>query len=252
MKIINLLFIATLVTSHAWADSTISIWWKGQPIKDLHYAKQVTLSNVLLDPVILPYDPYWPVGQISTPARQQEVEYQRKALLVDLTALYKYWFNAGSESLASSVLQLQQQLVQLKLTGRFEVPVDPEINLALSGVNNPILQGNYQLYLAPRRPEILIAGVVKKSETVPVRPAAGLRDYWKRTDILEGGDPAGIYIVSPSGKYGWFPVAIWNERHIEAMPGAILFVGFSPDILPKQYQNLNQRILTLLANRMPE
>lgn len=252
MKIINIFLISILLTNPAWADATISIWWKGKPVKDLYYAKQITLSSALSDPAILSYDSYWPVGQISTPARQQELEHQRQVLLADLTVLSKMWSDMGEPSLASTTLQLLQQLQQLELTGRFDVSVDPDVNQARAGVDAPILKGHYQLYLAPRHPEVQIAGLVKQIGGAPLLPGAGLREYWKRKDILEGGDPAGVYLVSPSGKYDWFPVAIWNERHVEAMPGATLFVGFSPDVLPKQYQNLNERILTLFANRMPK
>ncbi|MFQ2665486.1 capsule biosynthesis GfcC family protein, partial [Aeromonas caviae] len=86
----------------------------------------------------------------------------------------------------------------------------------------------------------------------PVLPAAGLREYWKKLDRLSGSDDTGAYLISPSGKSEWIPVAIWNERHVEAMPGATLFVGFAPSVLPEQYKDLNTRMLTLLANRMPK
>ncbi|MGL6429254.1 capsule biosynthesis GfcC family protein [Aeromonas caviae] len=74
----------------------------------------------------------------------------------------------------------------------------------------------------------------------------------EKLDRLSGSDDTGAYLISPSGKSEWIPVAIWNERHVEAMPGATLFVGFAPSVLPEQYTDLNTRMLTLLANRMPK
>ena len=74
------------------------------------------------------------------PARQKDIEYQQQAVLKDLTLLATYWQQHDEAELAHAALQLHQQLQQLQLTGRFEMPVDPDISLAPSGIN-PVLQG---------------------------------------------------------------------------------------------------------------
>ncbi len=251
MKIIYSILLATLGPSPVMADVSVSIWWQGQPKEALTHPQSMFLSEALLNSAVSQYDNYWPVAHISTPARQKDIEYQQQALLKDLTLLATYWQQHDEDELAHSALQLHQQLQQLHLTGRFEFPVDPDISLVPSGVN-PILQGDYQLYLAPRRPKIYLAGLIGHPGEGPVLPAAGLREYWKKLDLLSGSDDTGAYLIAPSGKPEWIPVAIWNERHVEAMPGATLFVGFAPSVLPEQYQDLNKRMLTLLANRMPK
>lgn len=251
MKIIYSILLATLGSSPVMADVSVSIWWQGQPKEALTHPQSMFLSEALLSSAVSQYDNYWPVVHISTSARQKDVEYQQQALLKDLTLLAKYWQLHDEDELAHSALQLHQQLQLLHLTGRFELPVDPDISLVPAGVN-PVLQGDYQLYLAPRRPQIYLAGLIGHPGERPVLPAAGLREYWKKLDLLSGSDDTGAYLIAPSGKPEWIPVAIWNERHVEAMPGATLFVGFAPSVLPEQYQDLNKRMLTLLANRMPK
>ncbi len=251
MKIIYSLLLATLGSAPVMADVSVSIWWQGQPKAALTHPQSMLLSDALLSSAVSQYNSYWPVAHISTPARQKDMEYQQQVVLKDLFLLTTYWQQHDEDELAHGALQLHQQLQQLQLTGRFEMPVDPDISLAPSGIN-PVLQGDYQLYLAPRRSQIYLAGLIGHPGEGPVLPAAGLREYWKKLDLLSGSDDTGAYLISPSGKSEWIPVAIWNERHVEAMPGATLFVGFTPSVLPEQYQDLNTRILTLLANRIPK
>ena len=251
MKIIYSLLLATLGSAPVMADVSVSIWWQGQLKAALTHPQSMLLSDALLSSAVSQYNSYWPVAHISTPARQKDMEYQQQVVLKDLSLLTTYWQQHDEDELAHGALQLHQQLQQLQLTGRFEMPVDPDISLAPSGIN-PVLQGDYQLYLAPRRSQIYLVGLIGHPGEGPVLPAAGLREYWKKLDLLSGSDDTGAYLISPSGKSEWIPVAIWNERHVEAMPGATLFVGFKPSVLPEQYQDLNTRILTLLANRIPK
>ncbi len=251
MKIIYSLLLATLGSAPVMADVSVSIWWQGQLKAALTHPQSMLLSDALLSSAVSQYNSYWPVAHISTPARQKDMEYQQQVVLKDLSLLTTYWQQHDEDELAHGALQLHQQLQQLQLTGRFEMPVDPDISLAPSGIN-PVLQGDYQLYLAPRRSQIYLVGLIGHPGEGPVLPAAGLREYWKKLDLLSGSDDTGAYLISPSGKSEWIPVAIWNERHVEAMPGATLFVGFAPSVLPEQYQDLNTRILTLLANRIPK
>ncbi|MDU1924151.1 capsule biosynthesis GfcC family protein, partial [Enterobacter sp.] len=48
------------------------------------------------------------------------------------------------------------------------------------------------------------------------------------------------------------PVAYWNKRHIEPMPGSIIFVGFADHFWTKAYDGLNADILRSLIQRIPE
>ena len=52
--------------------------------------------------------------------------------------------------------------------------------------------------------------------------------------------------------YAEAPVAYWNKRHIEPMPGSIIFVGFADHFWTKAYDGLNADILRSLIQRIPE
>lgn len=251
MKKINWLLIGLLVSTNASANAHVLLWWQGKAVSELKYPTPVNLSDALLAPAIKHYEVYWPAAHISNSVRKQELEHKRGAVIRDLSSLVDTWQLIGEDGLVKTAISLKKQLLDLRLTGRFYVDVDPDISLAPSGYN-PSLEGHYDLYLSPRRTKVFVAGLLTQPGEMPILPAEGIRQYWRKIKLLDGADTAHVYLIHPNGKSDLVPVAIWNEQHVEAMPGATLFIGFSNDILPKKYKNINQQILDLLANRMPE
>ncbi|MCQ8791431.1 capsule biosynthesis GfcC family protein, partial [Escherichia coli] len=48
------------------------------------------------------------------------------------------------------------------------------------------------------------------------------------------------------------PVALWNKRHVEPPPGSQLWLGFSAHVLPEKYADLNDQIVSVLTQRVPD
>ncbi len=69
---------------------------------------------------------------------------------------------------------------------------------------------------------------------------------------LAGADRNNVTVIDPDGSTVVAPVAYWNARHIEAEPGAVLWVGFDPRAVPDDFTGLNEQIVALLTRRIPD
>jgi hypothetical protein len=94
-------------------------------------------------------------------------------------------------------------------------------------------------------------GLISSPGKKPFTPGRDVASYLDEQSLLSGRITA-----TP----GWFtrrdtqkaPVAYWNKRHIEPMPGSIIFVGFADHFWTKAYDGLNADILHSLIQRIPE
>jgi len=84
------------------------------------------------------------------------------------------------------------------------------------------------------------------------RPGASIRDYLQGQPRLAGADRNNVTVIDPDGSTVVAPVAYWNARHIEAEPGAVLWVGFDPRAVPDDFTGLNEQIVALLTRRIPD
>ncbi|MGL5948004.1 MAG: capsule biosynthesis GfcC family protein [Aeromonas sp.] len=198
----------------------------------------------------------WSRARLSTAALDAQALAQKSALLKRLKALQVAWMReTGSGGLVQSSQQLLQELDRVKVLGRAPLALDPLLN-RLSPVGtagkNPLLSGDYQLWLAPRATQLHMLGLINGPATLPISPGQGLAHYWQAHQLLAGADLGQAYLIQPNGAIALLPVASWNERHREPMPGATLFIGFKPSVLPAEYHDINQQIAELLAHRMPE
>ncbi len=59
-------------------------------------------------------------------------------------------------------------------------------------------------------------------------------------------------VVYPDGRRPKAPVALLNKRHIEPMPGSIIFVGFADSLWRGTPEAINADILHTPTQRIPE
>ena len=59
-------------------------------------------------------------------------------------------------------------------------------------------------------------------------------------------------VITPEGETVVAPVALWNKRHVEPTPGSQLWLGFSAHVLPEKYADLNDQIVSVLTQRVPD
>ena len=214
-------------------------------------AKPLTLTNAerLADLVgqLRLAGSWWPGAVIATPQATERATREHQALLAKLSALAA----DEGDSAAAAINALRNQLQAIPVTGRLMVPLDPD-TVRVHSQNNPPLQGKYTLWLGREPSTITLVGLVDKPGNLAFTPGKDIASYLDDTHLLSGADRSYAWLIYPDGRRQKAPVAYWNKRHIEPMPGSILFVGFADSLWTNKYEALNAAILRSLSQRRPE
>lgn len=122
---------------------------------------------------------------------------------------------------AAAITSLRQQLQAVKVTGRQKVNLDPdEVRVAENG--NPSLEGDYTLWLPAQPSTVTVMGLLSSPGKKPFTPGRDVASYLDEQSLLSGADNSYAWVVYPDGHTQKAPVAYWNKRHIEPMPGSII------------------------------
>ena len=245
MKIlIRVALIASFATPLAWSAGTVKVY-----TQDSTQPKTLTNAGHLIDLVGQPRlaNSWWPGALIAEHQKTAEAEQQQKALLARLTGLAER--EDGDD--AAAINSVRQQLQALKIAGRLLVNLDPD-DVRVSENGNPVLQGDYTLWLPVKPSTITVFGLISSPGKKPFTPGRDVASYLDEQSLLSGADNSYAWVVYPDGHTQKAPVAYWNKRHIEPMPGSIIFVGFADHFWTKAYDGLNADILHSLIQRIPE
>ena len=245
MKIlIRVALIASFATPLAWSAGTVKVY-----TQDSAQPKTLTDAGHLIDLVGQPRlgNSWWPGALIAERQKTAEAEQQQKALLARLTGLAEQ--EDGDD--AAAINSVRQQLQALKIAGRLLVNLDPD-DVRVSENGNPALQGDYTLWLPAKPSTITVFGLISSPGKKPFTPGRDVASYLDEQSLLSGADNSYAWVVYPDGHTQKAPVAYWNKRHIEPMPGSIIFVGFADHFWTKAYDGLNADILHSLIQRIPE
>ncbi|KHE14933.1 hypothetical protein OI71_12005 [Aeromonas hydrophila] len=247
----NKYLILGLIPFYALAQANINVVYERHAITKIEVDDGARLADLLFN-AELPNDIYWRSAQIANPKTMAEIQETKETLLKDLKLLQVFWMKGGDQgALIQSTQQLLQELDRIPVSGRLSVFLDPAKS-RVDTEGNPLLKGNYTLFVAPRPDFLYFVGLINGRSKQPLLAGAGLADYWQGYSLLAGAEPSEAFLIQPDGAISRVPVANWNQLHREPMAGATLFVGFNPDVLPTQYRDINIRIANLLANRVPE
>ena len=190
---------------------------------------------------------WWRGAAITSPLAAAKAEREHQALLAELAAFAAD--EGGSE--AGAINALRNQLQAIPVTGRLLVPLDPD-TVRVRSKNNPPLEGNYTLGLGLEPSTITLVGLVDKPGKIPFTPGRDAASYLDDVSLLSGADRSYAWVVYPNGRTQKVPVAYWNKRHIEPMPGSIIFVGLSDSVWSSTPDEINADILRTLTQRIPE
>jgi len=245
MKFISSLALAmSLAAPLAWSAGTVKVY-------SPESKEPKTLSNAehLIDLVGQPRlaNSWWLGAVISERQATVLAEQKHLALLARLTGL------AGQEDgdTAAAINALRQQLQAIKVTGRQQINLDPDV-VRVTDTGNPTLEGEYSLWV-PRQPDtVTVMGLVSAPGKKPFTPGRDLASYLDEQSLLAGAEKSYAWVIYPDGRTQKAPVAYWNKRHIEPMPGSLIFVGFADHFWTKAYDGLNADILRSLTQRIPD
>jgi hypothetical protein len=212
-------------------------------------AKTLTDAGHLADLVAQPRlaNSWWPGAVIAEKQATAVAQQQKQMLMGQLAAL------AADESGddAAAVNALCQQLQALNVTGRQFVSLDPD-RVRLGRRANPPLEGQYSLWVGQQPATVTVFGLVSRPGKTAFTPGKDVAGYLDAMSLLNGADRSYAWVIYPDGRQQKAPVAYWNKRHIEPMPGSIIFVGFADSLWTKKYDDLNAALLRALAQRIPE
>lgn len=211
--------------------------------------KTLTGAEHLLDLVGQPQlsNSWWPGAVISEERATTEAERQQQALLARLATLSAE--ESGDD--AASIKALRQQIQALKVTGRQKINLDPDV-VRVSEQGNPPLQGNYTLWAGAQPTDITLFGLLSHPGKQPFMPGRDVASYLDGQSRLSGADRSYAWVIYPNGRTQKVPVAYWNKRHVEPMPGSIIFVGLSDAVWSSTPDEINADILRTLTQRIPE
>ncbi|MRS90302.1 hypothetical protein GJV04_09705 [Enterobacteriaceae bacterium RIT714] len=245
MKIIaSLALFMSLAAPLAWAAGTVKVYTPENK-------EPKTLSNAehLIDLVGQPRlaNSWWPGAVISEHQATALAEQKHNALLARLTGL------AGQEEgdTAAAINAMRQQLQAITVTGRQKINLDPDV-VRVTDTGNPSLEGEYTLWITPQPSTVTVMGLVSHPGKKPFTPGRDLASYLDDQSLLSGAERSYAWVVYPDGRTQKAPVAYWNKRHIEPMPGSVIFVGFADHFWTKAYDGLNTDILYSLTQRIPD
>lgn len=211
--------------------------------------KILTGAEHLLDLVGQPRlsNSWWPGAVISEERATMEAGRQQQALLARLATLGAE--ESGDD--AAAINTLRQQIQALKVTGRQMINLDPDV-VRVSERGNPPLQGNYTLWVGAQPTHITLFGLLSHPGKQPFMPGRDVASYLDGQSRLSGADRSFAWVIYPDGRTQKVPVAYWNKRHVEPMPGSIIYVGLSDAVWSSTPDEINADILRTLTQRIPE
>ncbi|GGP96387.1 capsule biosynthesis GfcC family protein [Shewanella ulleungensis] len=111
---------------------------------------------------------------------------------------------------------------------------------------NPLLQGKYLLTLPSKPQDVLVLGAVTQNGPQPFVVRQNASQYIENAMPLKASENSFAWLIQPDGKIEKYPIAYWNQQHIDIAPGAIIYVDF--DGVRDNEQKLNQQILELIRH----
>ena len=240
----SMALILCLAAPLGWSAGTVKVY-----TPDSTQPKTLTNAGHLLDLVGQPRlaNSWWPGAVISERQATVLAEQKQRALLARLTGLAEQ--EDGDD--AAAINSVRQQLQALKITGRQQINLDPDA-VRVTENGNPTLEGEYTFWLPAQPSTITVMGLVSSPGKKPFTPGRDVASYLDEQSALSGADNSYAWVVYPDGRTQKVPVAYWNKRHIEPMPGSVIFVGFADHFWTKAYDGLNADILHSLMQRIPD
>lgn len=206
----------------------------------------------VLAPIALEQDWYWPGsklyrldnpdGQVSAP------EQLRSTVLQQLQA-----FSMSAEpAVQIELMALRYQVASWTLATRVLIPINYDLARAQAAFNPRFDAGAYKLQLVERPEQVHFWGAVTQRVTTPHSGATAIADYMAAIERSAAADGSTVYVIQPDGTVTKAGVASWNRQHIEAMPGAEVFIPFATEWFGVDIDSLNQNLLALALYRVAQ
>ncbi|WP_240222198.1 capsule biosynthesis GfcC family protein [Rheinheimera hassiensis] len=203
--------------------------------------------NEVLAPVALQNNWYWPAAALYQ-LDSDEPEQLRQLLLQQIVALKQN--NVADSDFVTTLQSLERQLASWRLGKRIAMPIDYDFARIRPDLNPRFDNGAYLLQLKQRPASVYLFGAVSSAVAVPHRGAAAASDYLVSVQPTALADLSQLMLLQPDGTAQAVGSTYWNHSHIEAMPGAQVFIPLQSQLFSSQLDKLNKRLLELASHRV--
>ena len=234
-----------LFLSLATACFGLSAEVKIQINQQQYYFNQPVRLSEVLQPVALDNPWYWTAAKLyrtDTPS----VELQRQAVLEKLAV------TAGEvdEPVALGLQRLRVELSKWELAERLLHIIDYDLARADQRFNPNFSEGTFKLILTERPAHVYFFGALNNSVRLPHQGAKSVSDYLQYLDMSPGASPDFVTIIQPNGILHTSPVAHWNHRFVEVMPGSMVYIHFAEQTFSSSVAELNKLVPALAVHRI--
>lgn len=261
----GIMLLATCVSCIASAQTKLSV----QPVVDgaidlpqltLSYSDGVRLYQALHDSMsqldltlselkknntslsdLVPQAIFWQGAALYDTTKTEALISTQQSAIASLSSL------ATDPSTQESIAALSDYLNQPIVGERQFIPLDYD-TVRINAKLNPMLNGQFTLVLPTRPLTVTVVGAVEQMQKVAFKARASASEYIEIAKANHFADNSFAYVVQPDGVVQRHATAYWNDNHQDIAPGAIIFVGFTGVF--SEYQDLNDKILMLLKNRV--
>ena len=237
-------FMLSLLSQSLYAAGTVTVH-RTDSGETLKIQDAQRLSDVVSQPALA--QSWWPGAVIGVTGKNRDQQARHQQLLARLASLAAQ--ESGDD--AAAIRQLQQQMAALKVTDRQFVDLDPDVLRVRTATNKP-LAGDYTLWTGKMPGYITLYGLVSGAGNRPFTPGKSVAEYLGETALLSGAERSYAWVIYPDGRVQKAPVAYWNKRHVEPMPGSAILVGFSQRLFSSAYDDLNAQLVDSLTHRIPQ
>ncbi|KKO49354.1 hypothetical protein VT06_07565 [Arsukibacterium sp. MJ3] len=225
---------------------------------------EITLNNTVyqfeneprldevLAPIALQQNWYWPATKLYR-VNNSDIEQQRIALLQQIDELKLH----VGPALQTELTALQLQLKSWQLATRIVITIDYDLARAQAPFNPRFEPGVYKLQLFARPSTVVFWGAVQKTLTLSHSGATAVAEYLPALQRSSFADSSTVFIIQPNGQIIETGIALWNRQHIEAMPGAQVFIPFATANFTAMWftadmDTLNKNLLALALHRVEQ
>lgn len=235
--------ILSVGASSVFAAGTVKVFSNGSS-----EAKTLTGAEYLIDLVGQPRlaNSWWPGAVISEELATAAALRQQQALLTRLAELAA----DSSADDAAAINALRQQIQALKVTGR-QKSILILISSALPNAVTHRCRATTRCGSGHHRPRSRCSGLSAVPQAA-IHLCRDVASYLSGQNLLSGADRSYAWVVYPDGRTQKAPVAYWNKRHVEPMPGSIIYVGLADSVWSETPDALNADILQTLTQRIPQ
>lgn len=202
----------------------------------LSYSSPPRLSTVLTDALrTLAYSPYSLGASLIDEKRQQGFILFQKNIMSQLANNRTF----STEKMAS---QLKQTLFAQKET----LSLDYDI-VRVFPKKNPLLDGQFRLYLPKRPNSILVYGAIQSNAPLhlTIKNGSPLQDYLREIPFYNVAMNTVIWMIQPDQTIERIQNIHQQTQSTYIAPGAVIYIASNE--IPEQ---LNKNIVTLLQNRL--